>query len=173
MLLFLLALLICRIRISVSLSTTLRGGSGVLLIRVLGVQVRFPLRIHGLEEPRLSLELLHGSGGRRSLTRLMDRTKREPPKWLKAFLHAHRIERIAVSFTVGVDGDPSVTALLCGAVANLAESALACLPPVQDTRVRAAPAWHQDVFRINLEGMICVRPVKIIKEKVILKGEKN
>ena len=168
----LLALLFMPVRLHAAVTATLRGGRGELTIRYLFVCMRFLFRIHGLEHPQLSVEFLDRDGGVRSLTHLLDRKEDKKPKWPQAVFHAAHIKDLTLSITLGITGCPAATALLCGTAASAAEEAAALLIPETQAKVYAVPVWNQNVFRINLEGIVSVRLVKVIKERIALKGVK-
>ncbi len=168
----LLALLFVPVRLHAAATATLRGGRGELTIRYLFLSMRFLIRIHGLEYPQLSVEFLNKDGGVRSLTHLLDREDNEKPKWPQAVLHAARAKKLMLLITLGIAGCPAATALLCATAASAAEEAAALLIPETRTQVQTVPIWNQNVFRINLEGIVSVRLVKVIKERIALKGVK-
>lgn len=167
-----LAALTTRVRLSAVVSTGLRGGRGEVVIGFLCVRIRLPLRIHGLEPPQLSVEILNHDGGRRVILTLAHKT-RGANTWIQAIWRALRVERLVLTATIGVAGCPAETALLCGALESVAREALPLLHDCRRADISVAPAWSQTVFRLNLEGIVSARAVQIMKERISLRGESS
>ncbi|MBR6428492.1 MAG: hypothetical protein IKS43_02405 [Clostridia bacterium] len=78
-------------------------------------------------------------------------------------LRALRVKRLAASGVVGIRGEPHLTALLCGALNALSSMASSALAP-ENASAFIEPDFAQSVFALNVEGMFCLYPAKILAE---------
>lgn len=163
-------LLFVPLRAKLTLSATLHGGRGLVNVRFLCIGTRVPVRIHILEAPTLSVEILKDDGRTRLIKRIAEPAKKPPGKWSKAAKQAIRLPKAAMTMMLGVGECPATTALLCGTVKNVLYEAMHILLPDVETQIDAVPVWNQTMFRINLESIASVRLAEIIRERIFIRS---
>lgn len=169
----LLTLLYVPVRIQLALDTTLRGGRGMLTLRFLCLKKCFGLRVHGLEEPYLSIEILGRNGKTDRIIRAVDPPAPDKPSWRQAVRYALRIQRAEADFCVGILHAPAETALACGALSGVTHEVLSALIPGAVLRINAMPSFQQNVFRIRFTGIASAKTAHIIKERLTLRGDES
>ena len=130
---------------------------GVLEVRVccLVPLARLRFRVHLFSEPYLTAVWLRRDGSLRTVYRAGER--RPPPgPWAKAALRAAVWHGVRASVALGGAEAPAASALLLLLRRFLTE----------DARVSARPDAQGALFRLKVAGMVSIRPVQIIVNRL-------
>ena len=158
-------LLLLPVKAYLTAAITPLGGRGRVRIRILCFHVNLVLRLHLLEQPCLCLERICANGvGRRLWKAGRRRQSRDP--WGEAVLQALKFSHSKACWQVGIAGEPAASALVCGLLSAVSESAAAVFAPHIGLKVRAEPVYGQTLLRLNLESIAKARLAEIILKRM-------
>lgn len=147
----------CRIR----LHTDRRGGGCEAELYQGFWRLRFFYRICLTEAPCFTVCHIRRDGRAGRTTYLLKRASPRPalPGILVSALH---VEELHFRLTLGLSGEPYVTALLAGLLYALAEEAGKAYLPETKRNICVSPDFIATLCRLNMEGMIGAVPAKVI-----------
>lgn len=154
-LLLLLLLFSLPVRVRFSARASLRVCRIRLETRVLGLlPVRKTFRLHLLSEPYLTLLLFDKKRGFRRIPLTGGGGGKTD---VRAFL---RFDAVHATYVVGVEDDAAATAFACGALSTAGDIALGRV--FLQVRSSKAPVFDRSILRINLAGIVTLKPAKSI-----------
>ncbi len=159
------ALLLCAAwRFRVWLFLEPPGGVLEVRVRCLVPLARLRFRLHLFSEPYLTAVWLRRDGSLRTVYRVGER--RPPPgPWAKAALRAAVWRGVRASVALGGAEAPAASALGC-LVCREALLLLLRRFLTEDARVSARPDAQGALFRLKVAGMVSIRPVQIIVNRL-------
>lgn len=136
-----------------------RASAGVSRIRIelrlfRCIPLRMTLRLHLLSEPYFTLLHFDRHGGLRQIPLVGGKKKLDWRRFVS-------LDRVHATYLVGLEDDAAATAFLCGAVSTAGE--LALLRLFEEVRTTPQPVFTRSILRINLEGIVSVKPAKSIR----------
>ena len=158
-------LLFVPLRAHLVLRTTLYGGAGTLMLRFLALHHTLRFRIHALDEPPFTLELIRSDGRIRTVAWGDEGGRRQIDS--VAILERVRFRELHAAWRIGIACSPACTAIASALVRRLTEAAAGYLlrgRKMDEVRIAVEPVYDANVCFFSFSGIATELPAQIIWE---------
>lgn len=149
-------------RVLICVDASFKTARASVMLHTLLFHKRLQFRIALLESPFLTVvqQKKNGSLGKRIRIRNPKKDAGSDFSWIMDCFSIRQIE--IISF-VGIENAPVATVGIAASIQQIEETVL-CMIGAEKRNVYVEPVFSHNIFRINLEGMLFVFPVKMVKE---------
>ena len=152
------------VRVKAAGCVTLRGGYAQATVRYGLFAIRLHMRIYMLESPYFTVDLLRRDGTvRRQIP--IPLTLPRPTALEKEVFGSVTVSGLFVELCLGIRQAEQLTAMLCGWIGTVMSQGARLICKGGEAQISVIPLWDVNVCRLNLEGILSLRPVNIIRER--------